>query len=51
VHWFSYKVKLTRLHEDGDISDLSFSNFFIAVRKFLVGTTGYLFQWCACYLA
>ena len=34
---FLTKQTVTRLHEEGDISDTQFRNFFEAVRKFLVG--------------
>ena len=43
---FLTKQTVTRLHEEGDISDTQFRNFFEAVRKFLVGAADYLLRWC-----
>ena len=43
---FLTKPTVTRLHEEGDISDTQFRNFFEAVRKSLVGAADYLLRWC-----
>ena len=43
---FITKQTITRLHQEGDISNHQFGKFFKAVREFLMCGIEYLLKWC-----